>query len=678
MAAPSGTKWGNIITGSKSTRKGQIGIYAVLDTSKSTSTTAYVNVEVWFATMYSLTDTNNTYYYDEGKTAATTSRGSVNLDHDVNTGSGWSTSNQTKLGSYTHSYSKTTSSQTKYFAAKITGIDNYGASSVSSVYTSVNIPAKPSYKITYNANGGTGAPSVQTKWYGTALTLSTIKPTKTGHSFSKWNTASGGTGTSYNPGGSYTANASATLYAQWTANTYAVKFDANGGTGAPANQTKTYGTTLTLSSTKPTRTNYNFKGWGTSANATIVAYNAGGSYTTNAAITLYAIWELAYTKPRITSFSIDRCDWVEGSIPTISPPTLTDEGRYGLVKFEYAIDRDLVSVLIQWKLSTDSEYSSDNQYKITTPGVTSINAIIGENDLDPDCTYDVCVTVTDTVDHTTKYAVLPGTKFIIDLLGTGDGISFGKPAELPGVADFAYQVRLGGGLLQSVLPDGTDLDTMIIPNTYAGNAATTAGYLNCPITSATSFTFEVISAGSEGQLMHRITTCSKGTTVVYVRHYYLDAWGDWYEIGGLKSAITVRLSDSVALGTVNVYTPIPFNATMTKINNKLTLSGGSVTVGSGVRYVKVSGQVKIHCGTTGGNRHARIQKTSGTTTSYPAWQHLNLSGSGVGALHFTTALMEVAEGDKIDIVVYSPDSTDSIYAGTSNNGPQTYLTVEAL
>ena len=101
------------------------------------------------------------------------------------------------------------------------------------------IAAQTSYTIKYNANDGTGAPANQTKWYGDALTLSSTKPTRTGYTFSKWNTNSGGTGTAYSAGGSYTANAAATLYAQWTANTYTITFKANGGTCSTASLSKT-------------------------------------------------------------------------------------------------------------------------------------------------------------------------------------------------------------------------------------------------------------------------------------------------------------------------------------------------------------------------------------------------------------------------------------------------------
>ena len=74
-------------------------------------------------------------------------------------------------------------------------------------------------------------------------------------------------------------------------NTYTIKYDANGGTGAPSSQTKIYGQTLTLSNTKPIRNGYTFLGWSTSSTATSATYSAGGSYTSNSEATLYAIWK---------------------------------------------------------------------------------------------------------------------------------------------------------------------------------------------------------------------------------------------------------------------------------------------------------------------------------------------------------------------------------------------------
>ena len=148
------------------------------------------------------------------------------------------------------------------------------------------------YTLSYNANGGSGAPSSQT---GTGVgsytfTISSTKPTRTGYTFLGWSLSSTATSASYQPDGSITLTASDILYAVWKANTYTVSYNANGGSGAPSNQTKTYGVTLTLSNTKPTRTGYTFSAWNTAQNGSGTSYAPGGSYTANAAVTLYAQW----------------------------------------------------------------------------------------------------------------------------------------------------------------------------------------------------------------------------------------------------------------------------------------------------------------------------------------------------------------------------------------------------
>lgn len=172
-----------------------------------------------------------------------------------------------------------------------------------------------SYTVAYNANGGTSTPSTQTAKYGSAVTLaSAIKRNNTDanvtitvtynanggsgapgnstgtavnttpYTFNKWalNSASG---TQYSAGGSFTIPASnSTMYATWTTGT----------------TTRKSNPSITLSSTKPTRSGYNFKGWSTSSTATTASHNAGTAYTFSANTTLYAVWELAqanlYTK----------------------------------------------------------------------------------------------------------------------------------------------------------------------------------------------------------------------------------------------------------------------------------------------------------------------------------------------------------------------------------------------
>ena len=157
-------------------------------------------------------------------------------------------------------------------------------------------PSPVVYTIKYNANGGSGAPSSQTKTKDVTLTLSSTKPTRSGYTFLGWSTSSIATTATYAAGGTYTKNANATLYAVWEKiPVYTISYNANGGSGAPSSQTKTKDVALVLSSTKPTRSGYTFLGWAASSSATIVSYYPGDTYYTNKNITLYAVWELDHT-----------------------------------------------------------------------------------------------------------------------------------------------------------------------------------------------------------------------------------------------------------------------------------------------------------------------------------------------------------------------------------------------
>ena len=149
------------------------------------------------------------------------------------------------------------------------------------------------YTIKYDANGGEGAPTQQIKFHNKNLTLQTGKPTREGYNFLGWAETASATTAQYQPGGTFTKNADTTLYAVWKIKTYTITYNANGGSGAPGNQTKTHGVNLTLSSTKPTPKNssYEFKGWSESANGN-VQYQPGATFTKNANTTLYAIYQL--------------------------------------------------------------------------------------------------------------------------------------------------------------------------------------------------------------------------------------------------------------------------------------------------------------------------------------------------------------------------------------------------
>lgn len=116
--------------------------------------------------------------------------------------------------------------QTGYTMNSCTSSSPCSGTMTSSV-TKTLTASRKTYTISYNANGGTGAPSSQTKTYGITLTLSNTKPVKIGYPFLGWTINSNGTGTLYQPGGSFTTNANTTLYAKYstTLTNYTVYLD---------------------------------------------------------------------------------------------------------------------------------------------------------------------------------------------------------------------------------------------------------------------------------------------------------------------------------------------------------------------------------------------------------------------------------------------------------------------
>lgn len=313
---------------------------------------------------------------------------------------GWSTSSSATSASYTAGSKITLSSSDTLYA----------------------VWSLKTYTVSYNANGGTNAPSSQKKDYGKDLVLTSSKPTWSGYAFKGWATSPSGS-VVYSAGATYSSNASVTLYAVWQLITYTVTYNANGGSGAPANQTKTHGTDLVLSSTKPTRQYYNFKGWAASSTATSPTHYPNGVYKTNSNLNLYAVWEVAYIVPRITSIKVTRCD-ADGNPQ--------DDGTYALVKFKWATDEDVSQVRIYF-----TKDSGSTAYRVVSASGKSGSAseILGNGDttiFSTDSAYQMRIRVVDTTDQTEKTVTLPATIFPIDLKKGGRGVSIGSPAKEDG------------------------------------------------------------------------------------------------------------------------------------------------------------------------------------------------------------------------------------------------------
>ena len=236
--------------------------------------------------------------------------------------------------------------------------------------------------ISFNANGGSGAPEPQTAASGISLKLSSTTPKKVGYAFQGWSTSSGSSTVTHKAGTAYTFTKDTTLHAVWKACTHnfdsnggickncgyeyklnitsmsadfkvvndgganvwskpystgtskhlrtvsknavvkitgkvknahnhlwyqlsdgnwiyssyvkqciTVSFKANGGSSAPDAQKSTSGTSLKLSTKKPTKVGYVFQGWSTSSEAKKVTHKPGTAYTFTKSTTLYAVWD---------------------------------------------------------------------------------------------------------------------------------------------------------------------------------------------------------------------------------------------------------------------------------------------------------------------------------------------------------------------------------------------------
>lgn len=360
-------------------------------------------------------------------------------------------SNTVTIASGTKVITKTTFAQSIVFTCSMAFNMNWGGTYGGTKTASgrISVTAKSSYKISYNANGGTGAPSAQTKWYGTNLILSSSKPVRNGYTFKGWATSSSGS-VAYQPGATYTTNAAVTLYAVWESATYTITYNGNGGSGIPSSQTKTYGQTTTLSNVVPVRENYSFIGWGVSASSTTASYQPGGSYSANASVTLYAIWSTDHKLPRVNNLTVDRCT---------EDGTLSDDGTKAKVTFDWETDFVPTTVKIEWRIVT----SSTRAGLITIPveeNQTSGSVTRNSADVNVDNEYVFTVTITDEIGTTMSSVRLGTTSYIMDIMPGGTGVSFGCAASRDGLAEFGYEPAIrsadGSRVVKFNKPTSTD------------------------------------------------------------------------------------------------------------------------------------------------------------------------------------------------------------------------------
>lgn len=256
------------------------------------------------------------------------------------------------------------------------------------------------YTIVFDSNGGTGTMNNMDVYYNTSSSAECAF-TRTGYKFAGWSVkkedGSFSKITKFD-GLTSEANTKVTVYAQWTANTYKVSFDTNGGTET-ADKTCTYDESFILPE-NTAKTGYTFEGWSKSSSAKTVDYKGGEEVTnlvTEGEITLYAVWsinryDISYDSGKE---DVENPETVTATVEdTVTLPTLaktgytfkgwTNAGSDEIIK-EIKNPTDNYSLTAKWETNT---------YKVVfdTKGGSTVK--------DEDCTYDESFALSDNVNKT--------------------------------------------------------------------------------------------------------------------------------------------------------------------------------------------------------------------------------------------------------------------------------------
>lgn len=409
--------------------------------------------------------------------------------------------------------------------------------------------------------------------------------------------------------------------------------------GVQGSTINSYSTKLTIGSTTLTYNGASFTSgllsWsGTYTVKTVVKDSRGRTAEKSTTISV-----VEYAPPEVNNLIVQRWNKTENkaddegeylhySVKTRISPVNNKNDRQ--IKFEYKLAN-----ASDWTTLTD--WADIGAYTLADVGTYSNPTFITDN------AYQIRVSVKDYFSTATKTAKLQTARTIFDILADGTGICFGGVANLPNTAEFAMKTKKTNGETNIIAEKVSDLNELTQPNIYVSVNNSAETYANLPTGLGGTFTIEVMSAGAEGQLMQRITACSKTDPNIYIRHYYQSAWGEWirqFEVqlynNTSGSTGTITLNESVENfeyieifftdnnnkvgGSVKVYSPNGKTASLCIVEagsavttyfrrTSYAISGTTLTPDTAnAGYVRISTATPSH---TGGTNYIKIVRVVG-------------------------------------------------------------------
>ena len=523
------------------------------------------------------------------------------------------------------------------------------------------------YSVSYNANGGSGAPSKQTKTHGTALTLSSTKPTKsdtnatgykvtfdtqggssvsaitsskiTKYTFSKWNTNSGGTGTSYNSGASYTANADVTLYAQYTSST------SNGSITLPS---------------APTKSGYSFSGWYDAASGGNKIGNAGASYTPTKAITLYARWSatgysITYTlnggtvSGNPTSYTADTATF------TLKNPTKNGYDFAGWTGSNGTTPQTSVSIA---KGSTGNKSYTANW----TPKTYSISYTLNSGTVSGNPTSYTIETATFTLKNPTRTnytftgwtgsnGTSPETTVTIEKGSTGDKSYTANWSQ--NVISYTISYNYDGGTAGASAPTSANVDSYVQISNPTKSGYTFKGWTISGMNPTSSKKCYYGSSTTDSSNQSTTSTSLSGITATRFKNLRTSAGTVTFKATweAISTTVTYTISYNYASGNKGTYAPTSGTVgSYVRISNP-TRSGYTFN-GWSISGMNPSSSKPCYYGDTQTDS-SNTKKTSGTTLSNITSQYFKDLRNTSGTVTFTATWTEVPAEDNTYNITYS-------------------------
>ena len=195
------------------------------------------------------------------------------------------------------------------------------------------------------------------KTYGTDISNAAPLLERTGYTFAGWLLD----GQAYEL--TTMPNSNLTLSPSWIANTYEVKFNANGGNGSMSNQSYTFGQSQALSANAFTKEGYDFIGWATTANGEVVYDDKAQVFnltaTNNGVVELFAKWQ------EVAPVDITEAVTIENGLVTIPFGAITASGTYTITLEQGQV--------ITIKYSEWVDKSNYNEFGLAPSGVIKFN-----------------------------------------------------------------------------------------------------------------------------------------------------------------------------------------------------------------------------------------------------------------------------------------------------------------